>query len=86
MCFVVGGDGTITTFDSRLIDRQQCKLDGPVIAMSFSPDKAELVAGTSTGFVYRVRLEGLQTLLVCENHCAHVKCVAYAPESSDKVS
>ncbi|GMH95472.1 hypothetical protein TrST_g9575 [Triparma strigata] len=79
-----GGDGTITTFDSRLIDRQQCKLDGPVIAMSFSPDKAELVAGTSTGFVYRVRLEGLQTLLVCENHCAHVKCVAYAPESSDK--
>ena len=88
-----GGDGTITTFDASLTDRQQCRLDGPVVAMSFSPDKAELVAGTSTGFVYRVRLEGLQTLLVCENHhCEillstiplNVKCVAFAPESSDK--
>lgn len=79
-----GGDGTITTFDASLTDRQQCRLDGPVVAMSFSPDKAELVAGTSTGFVYRVRLEGLQTLLVCENHHSAVKCVAFAPESSDK--
>ncbi len=79
-----GGDGTITTFDSRFTDKQQCKLDGPVVAMSFSPDKAEIVAGTSTGFVYRVRLEGLQTLLVCENHFRAVKRVAFAPESSDK--
>jgi len=79
-----GGDGTITTFDSNYTDIQQCKLDGPVVSMSFSPDKSEVVAGTSKGFVYRVRLEGLQTLLLCENHCAPVICVAFAPESSDK--
>ena len=35
-------------------------------------------------FVYRVRLEGLQSLLLCENHCAPVICVAFAPEASDK--
>jgi hypothetical protein len=52
--------------------------------MSFSPDKAELIAGTSTGYIYRVRLDGLQTLTLCENHYMGVKCVAYAPESSDK--
>jgi hypothetical protein len=63
-----GGDGTITTFDSTYVDKQQCRLDGPVVAMSFSPDKAEIVAGTATGQVYRVRLDGLQTLCICENH------------------
>ena len=55
-----GGDGTITTFDSNNTDIQQCQLDGAVVAMSFSPDKSEVVAGTAKGFVYRVRLEGLQ--------------------------
>jgi len=79
-----GGDGTITTFDSNYVDKQQCRLDGPVVSMSFSPDKAEIVAGTSTGFIYRVRLDGLQTLCICSNHSGKVKCVAYAPESSDK--
>ena len=79
-----GGDGTVTTFDSGFVDKQQCRLNGPVVAMSFSPDKAEIVAGTSTGFIYRVRLEGLQTLCICENHFKAVKCVAFAPESSDK--
>ena len=44
-----GGDGTITTFDSTYNDIQQCQLDGPIVAMSFSPDKAEVVAGTSKG-------------------------------------
>jgi len=96
---VGGGDGTITTFDNKhlsedgggarstntpLVEKHQTRINGGVVAMGFSPDKAEIVAGTELGFVYRVRLEGLQTLLVCSNHCAPVKCVAFAPESSDK--
>ena len=79
-----GGDGTVTTFDSNLHDLCQAQLDGAVVAMSFSPDRLEILAGTSKGFVYRLRVENMASLLVCENHAAPVKCVSYAAGTSDR--
>jgi WD40 repeat protein len=79
-----GGDGTVTTFDSGLHDLCQAQLDGAVVAMSFSPDRLEVLAGTSKGFVYRLRVENMGSLLVCENHAAPVKCVSYAAGTSDR--
>jgi WD40 repeat protein len=81
---VGGGDGTVTTFDSNLHDLCQAQLDGAVVAMSFSPDRLEILAGTSKGFVYRLRVENMASLLVCENHAAPVRCVSYAAGTSDR--
>lgn len=46
---VGGGDGTVTTFDANMNDTCQVQLSGPVASLSFSPDKVEVIAGTSTG-------------------------------------
>lgn len=45
-----GGDGTITLFNESGRDLAQTRLEGGVVAMSFSPDKEEAsgaVAGTA---------------------------------------
>mmetsp|Transcript_46052 Transcript_46052/g.128074 ORF Transcript_46052/g.128074 Transcript_46052/m.128074 type:complete len:628 (-) Transcript_46052:499-2382(-) len=81
---VGGGDGTVTTFDANMNDTCQVQLSGPVASLSFSPDKVEVIAGTSTGFVYRLRMDNLQSLLVCENHAAAVKRISFAPDASDR--
>mmetsp|Transcript_46039 Transcript_46039/g.127989 ORF Transcript_46039/g.127989 Transcript_46039/m.127989 type:complete len:125 (-) Transcript_46039:1467-1841(-) len=65
-------------------DTCQVQLSGPVASLSFSPDKVEVIAGTSTGFVYRLRMDNLQSLLVCENHAAAVKRISFAPDASDR--
>jgi WD40 repeat protein len=83
--FAGGGDGTVTSFDERLHDSAQAQLDGAVVALSFSPDRTELVAGTATGSIYRLRADLSAALLVCENHAKAVSCVAYAEgESSER--
>ncbi|CAM9768810.1 unnamed protein product [Chrysoparadoxa australica] len=81
---VGGGDGTITMFDERMRDVAQGSVSGAVVALSFSPDRLEVVAGTELGFIYRVRLETMNHLLVSGNHCASVNCVAYAAGVSDR--
>ena len=42
-----GGDGTVTSFNERLVDCAQLELPGAVRALSFSPDRSELIAGVS---------------------------------------
>lgn len=37
-----GGDGTITLFDSACRDYAQTQVEGGVVAMSMSPDRAEV--------------------------------------------
>jgi cilia- and flagella-associated protein 52 len=84
---VGGGDGTVTTFtrDRRgFIDDASAKVEGKVLALSLSPDGAEVLAGTSSGFVYRLRTKGLAALCLAETHSASVNAVAYAPNVSEK--
>lgn len=81
---VGGGDGTVTTFDSNLHDVAQVSLNGPVTTLSFSPDRMEVIAGTMSGFIYRLRVDNLQSLLVSENHSAPIRCVSFSPETSDR--
>lgn len=38
----------------------------------------------TVGFVYRLRMDNLQSLLVCENHAAAVKRISFAPDASDR--
>ena len=58
------------------------------VAVDMPPDqrrrRLEILAGTSKGFVYRLRVENMASLLVCENHAAPVKCVSYAAGTSDR--
>ena len=83
---VGGGDGTVTTFDADMNDVAMATLNGAVKALSFSPDKVEVVAGTDRGFIYRLRLDSLQALLIAETHSAPVVAVSYPPLVSDKFS
>ena len=39
---------------------------------------------STVGFVYRLRMDNLQSLLVCENHAAAVKRISFAPDASDR--
>ena len=79
-----GGDGTVTAFDAKLHDVAQVQLPGAVVALSFSPDRGELIAGVASGAIYRLRGDLGKALLVCENHARPVVAVAYSADSSDK--
>ncbi|CAM9810711.1 unnamed protein product, partial [Choristocarpus tenellus] len=79
-----GGDGTVTLFDLRSRDFAQTTLQGGVVAMSFSPDRSEIVAGTNQGRMYRILMETLSSLVVSESHCGSVTCVSYALGVSDR--
>ncbi|KAH8074385.1 WD repeat-containing protein [Aureococcus anophagefferens] len=67
-----GGDGTVTAFDAKLHDVAQVQLPGAVVALSFSPDRGELIAGVASGAIYRLRGDLGKALLVCENHARPV--------------
>merc|ERR1719460_625857 len=54
------------------------------MSLSFNRGCNEFVAGTSEGYVHRVRTSDMEALVVAENHAAAVTSVAYAPESSDR--
>lgn len=100
-----GGDGSITLFSmnddgdgngNTTMTEATGLLPGGVIALSFSPDQMEAIAGTAQGFVYRLRTTPtaaapntgetprLEPLLVSENHSAGIVAVAYATEESDR--
>jgi len=79
-----GGDGSVLCFDADLGLVAQTTLPGRVVSLSFNRDRSEFVAGTSAGYVHRVRTADMEALVVCENHAAAVTGVAYAPEASDR--
>ena len=82
-----GGDGTVTIYkrDRRgFIDESAVTLEGQVMSLSKSADGAEILAGTKSGFVYRLRTQGLAALLLAETHSASVTAVAYAPNVSER--
>lgn len=81
---VGGGDGSLTSFDAELGVVHQTRVNGAVVAISFNRDGSEFVAGTSAGFIYRVRSSDFGALVVCENHSAAVIAVAYPQERSDR--
>jgi len=82
---VGGGDGTVTLFDAHSMhDINQTNVGGPVISLCYSPDHTEVLAGTSNGFIRRLRSDSLQGRLVCENHSAPLICVSFSPESSER--
>lgn len=80
-----GGDGSVTRLDSESMhDLQQTHIKGPVCALSYSPDLTEVLAGTSNGFIYRLRADSLQGRLVCENHSNAIVCIDFSPETSER--
>lgn len=83
--FLGGGDGSVLFYNKSNVDSAFGQAEGPVSALSVSPDGMEIVAGTKTGFVYRMQLNfqstTLQSLLLCENHSGPIVDVAYAAAS-----
>ena len=84
MILTGGGDGTVMCFDGALGLVSSTQLRGRVMSLSFNRGCNEFVAGTSEGYVHRVRTSDMEALVVAENHAAAVTSVAYAPESSDR--
>lgn len=70
-----GGDGTVKTFvgeGKEWLDEGSVRVDGMAQNVSASGDAGEVLAGTTNGFIYRVRLGrgGLTSLSVCESHAS----------------
>lgn len=69
-----GGDGSVTVFRGSgrtWVDEAIIRLQGAVKSVCSAPDGTEVLAGTTEGFVHRVRVGepgALAALLVCENH------------------
>eukprot|EP00164_Ancoracysta_twista_P003295 GFYU01004401.1.p1 GENE.GFYU01004401.1~~GFYU01004401.1.p1 ORF type:complete len:617 (-),score=197.08 GFYU01004401.1:136-1986(-) len=86
--FVGGGDGSITQLsehsDEKYYDDRRCMTFGEVNALSFSPDGVELIAGTSKGYMYRVRIRDFKHVLHAENHSDCIVGVTYPPGVSDR--
>lgn len=91
MLMAGGGDGSLNLF--AIVDGQTnavatAYVPGGVIALSFSPDQMECIAGTSQGFVHRLRTTPqngqLAPLLVSENHSGGIVAVAYTADESEK--
>jgi len=65
-----------------LLDRTKAELSGAVSSLSLSPDRQEILAGTLSGNVFRVRASNLQHVHLSSNHCAPVSAVSFHPEES----
>jgi len=81
---VGGGDGYVRLFDNTQHVSGQVRLDGGVAALSLSPDKLELLAGTNNGSIVRINLESMQFITLSESHTRSVVAVSFAPGQSDK--
>lgn len=95
---VGGGDGSILLFDNEFVDSARVVLDGAVVglAMDTAGSQSDIIAGTSAGTVYSIRLthgqsnqmqrplQLTQPRLLSENHSSAVIQVAYAPGVSDR--
>lgn len=93
-----GGDGSILLYDHEFIDTAHVVLDGAGVGMAIDANvsQSEVIAGTSAGDVYSIRLmlsqtnqaqrpvQLLQPRLLSENHSSAVVQVAYAPGVSDR--
>eukprot|EP01041_Mallomonas_annulata_P006524 gene6524-13197_t len=79
-----GGDSSIKFFDHNQRMRSQVRVDGAVIAMSFSPDKLEVIAGTVNGTIVRLNLDTMQFITLSESHTHSITAVTFAQDSNDK--
>jgi WD40 repeat protein len=73
--FVGGGDGKVKKLNiaqGRWSLTHEAQLDSRVISVSVSPDKKELIVGTSGGKIYRMLTNDLQYMLHTD---AHTGCI-----------
>lgn len=84
---VVGGDGTLITFDDvePFAARSKTSLDGSaVIGIPLSTDHLEVIASTAVGSVYRVNLETMAQITISESHTGSVVTVAFPSHTSER--
>lgn len=81
---VGGGDASIRYYDHNHQLRGTAKLDGGVVAMSYSPDMLEVIAGTSNGTIVRLNLETMEFIVLTESHTLGVVSVSFAPGQNDR--
>jgi WD40 repeat protein len=84
---VGGGDGQIVLFH---VDQNFCQsllqtqLFGAIRGLSTSVDGVQMLAATSQGFLYRIRVSDFSNMLLAENHTDAVLDVNYMPNLSDR--
>ena len=84
---VGGGDGQVVLFH---VDQNFCQsllqtqLYGSIQGLSTSNDGVQMLAATSQGFLYRIRVSDFSNMLLAENHTEAVLNVNYMPGVSDK--
>lgn len=87
--FVGGGDGKIrklTTAGGKWNLTHEAQLDGKVTSLSLSPDKKEILAGTSTSKIYRLLSNDLSFMLHTDAHFCDLNDVAIGGRSDQFVT
>merc|ERR1719201_2840437 len=83
-----GGDGTVTilaSHDGRTFQPlQQVKLDGVITSLSVAWDGAESLVATSTGSLFRVRLQDLSFTVHCQLPTRPIHAVVFPHSISDQ--
>ena len=86
---VGGGDGTLALYH---VDGKFCQellktqLAGSISGLTASSDGIQLLASTTRGFIYRIRVSDFSSMLLGENHIEAVIDCAYMEGVSDKFS
>ncbi len=78
--FVGGGDGKIrklSTSGGKWNLTHEAQIDGKVTSISLSPDKKEILAGTSLGKIYRLLSSDLSFMLHTDAHFSCINSVSF---------
>lgn len=82
---VIGcGDCTVKVYGAAADFRSQIVLDGPVVGLSFSPDRLEVLASTAMGTIARVNLVTMKYIIISESHTKTISAISFDLGNADR--
>mmetsp|Transcript_9578 Transcript_9578/g.14420 ORF Transcript_9578/g.14420 Transcript_9578/m.14420 type:complete len:697 (-) Transcript_9578:178-2268(-) len=82
-----GGDGSVTKVTGEDLAweiLEKITLDGPVVSLSLSPNGSEVLAGCSSGSIFRCMTHSLASDVVTTSHTSAVTTLAFGPFNGDR--
>lgn len=80
------GDGKVKRIvgaEAKWVVEREVVLDGKVNSLALSPDGSELLAGTTSGKIYRVDASSLSSMINTEGHLEGISDLAFPKDSSE---
>lgn len=82
---VIGcGDSTVKFFNSQYAFQSEIRMDSPVVSLSFSPDRLEILILTAKGTINRMNIHSMQHIIISESHTGSIVAVAFAAGQNDR--